>query len=261
MNCNNIRKPIGLKATCVEIENTCNNAHMYRRCGLRPEHLIIPLDSGSGRTTLVEYMTDKYREAGVLNFASGLDDYIEISFDGSLQQLKQSFAKIDSAAIYANEYSNIVAMDISNIALHLGEVQMSEFLSGCSKVCDHATVIFFVHSHPSKNEEKLMEKISETVSNVKRMAVEPYTGEDILALIIKGITEHGIVIMNETDFCTALSDVISEGGITTVKGANATADTIARYADFSGFLPVVNVGSLKKMLTSWRQDLGRNEAK
>ena len=66
-----ITKPIGLAIPCKEIESTCNNAHMYKRCGLRPKHYIIPLDPGSGRTTLVEYMTDKYKEAGVLSFTSG----------------------------------------------------------------------------------------------------------------------------------------------------------------------------------------------
>ena len=78
-------------------------AFVDKQCGLRPNHYIIPLDPGSGRTTLVEYMTDKYKEAGVLSFNSGLDDYIEVAFDGSLQQLKQAFAAIDSAAVYTNE--------------------------------------------------------------------------------------------------------------------------------------------------------------
>lgn len=94
-----ITKPIGLSTPCKEIESTCSNAHMYKRCGLRSNHYIIPLDSGSGRTTLIEYMTDMYKEAGVLSFSSGLDDYIEIAFDGTLQQLKQAFADIDSAAV------------------------------------------------------------------------------------------------------------------------------------------------------------------
>ena len=99
-----ITKPIGLATPCKEIEHTCSKAQMYKQCGLRPNHYIIPLDPGSGRTTLVEYMTDKYKEAGVLSFNSGLDDYIEVAFDGSLQQLKQAFAAIDSAAVYTNEY-------------------------------------------------------------------------------------------------------------------------------------------------------------
>ena len=161
-----ITKPIGLATPCKEIESTCNNAHMYKRCGLRPKHYIIPLDPGSGRTTLVEYMTDKYKEAGALSFTSGLDDYIEIAFDGSLQQLKQAFAAIDSAAVYTNEYCNIIGMDISGVSAHLGETQLSEFMKNCKRVCEHACVIFFVHTTPNRNEEKLLEKLCETVDNI-----------------------------------------------------------------------------------------------
>ena len=89
MNHYDITKPVGLNTPCMEIEDTCSKAHMFKRCGLRPKHYIVPLDSGSGRTTLVEYMTDRYKKAGVMDFGSGLDDYIEVSFDGTLPQLTQ----------------------------------------------------------------------------------------------------------------------------------------------------------------------------
>ena len=215
-----ITKPIGLATPCKEIESTCSNAHMYKRCGLRPKHYIIPLDSGSGRTTLVEYMTDKYKEAGVLSFTSGLDDYIEIAFDGSLQQLKQAFAAIDSAAVYTNEYCNIIGMDISGISAHLGETQLSEFMKNCKRVC-----------------------------------------EDISALIIKTVEEHGIEIKHENVFRAVLADMVSEFCIASVKDAITTADALVHFADFSGFIPTVDEGSLKSMITSWHNDAERSEVK
>lgn len=123
-----ITKPIGLEDVCGEIEKICSEAHVYKQCGLRPPHLAIQLDSGSGRTTILEYMTDCFSETGVLDFNRSLDDYIELTFDGTLQQLKQSFNTIDSAAVYTNGFCNIVGMDISAISQHLGEVQCTEFL-------------------------------------------------------------------------------------------------------------------------------------
>lgn len=256
-----ITKPIGLTTPCKEIESTCSKAHMYKRCGLRPKHYIIPLDSGSGRTTLVEYMTDMYKQAGVLSFSCGLDDYIEIAFDGTLQQLKQAFAAIDSAAVYTNEYCNIIGMDISGISAHLGETQLSEFLKNCKRVCEHACVIFFVNSVPNRNEEKLMEKLCEAVDNVKRLEVEPYTKDDMCALIIKTIAQRGIEIKHEPVFRTALSDVISELEITNVKDAISTADTLVNFADFSGFIPSVDENSLKSMITGWHNGAERSEVK
>ncbi len=256
-----ITKPIGLATPCEEIDRTCSKAQMYKWCGLRPKHYIIPLDPGSGRTTLVEYMTDKYKEAGVLSFTSGLDDNIEIAFDGTLQQLKQAFAAIDSAAVYTNEYCNIIGMDISGISAHLGETQLTEFLKNCKRVCEHACVIFFVHTIPSKNEEKLLEKLCETIDNIKRIVVEPYTKDDICALILKTIAERGIMVKNSTVFRAALSDIVSEFGIASVKDAISTADALIDYADFSGFHPMVDENSLKSMIIGWQNDKERSEVK
>lgn len=249
-----IIKPTGLTTPCKEIENTCSKAHMYKRCGFRPKHYIIPLDSGSGRTTLVEYMTAMYKAAGVLAFISGPDDFIEISFDGTLQQLKQAFAVIDSAAVYTNDYCNIIAMDISAIASHLGELQLSEFLSGCKRVCEYACVVFFVNSIPSRNEEKLLEKLCETVDNIKRLEVEPYTRDDMCALIIKTIAQHGVEIKHETVFHAVLTDMVSEFGITSVKNAIFIAGTLVRFADFSGFTPTLNENHLKSMISQWHSN-------
>lgn len=256
-----ITKPIGLATPCKEIEHTCSKAQMYKQCGLRPNHYIIPLDPGSGRTTLVEYMTDKYKEAGVLSFNSGLDDYIEVAFDGSLQQLKQAFAAIDSAAVYTNEYCNIIGMDISGISALLGETQLSEFMKNCKRVCEHACVIFFVHTTPNKSEEKLAEKLCETVDNVKRLEVEPYTTEDICALFIKTVEEHGIEIKHENVFRAVLADMVAEFCIASVKDAITTADALVHFADFSGFTPNVDESSLKSMITSWHNDAERSEVK
>lgn len=256
-----ITKPIGLATPCQEIENTCNKVHMYKRCGLRPKHYIIPLDSGFGRTTLVEYMTEKYKEAGVLNFNSGLDDYIEITFDGTLQQLKQAFAAIDSAAVYTNEYCNIISMDISGISAHLGETQLTEFMKNCKRVCEHACVIFFVHTTPTRNEKTLVGKLCETIDNIKYLEVEPYTKEDICALVIKTVEEHGIEIKHENVFCAALADVVLEFCITSVKDAITTAGMLVHFADFSGFTPTVDEENLKSMVSSWHNDTKRSEAK
>lgn len=256
-----ITKPIGLTTPCKEIESTCNKAHIYKRCGLRPKHYIIPLNSGSGRTTLIEYMTNKYKEAGVLDFTSGLDDYIEITLDGTLQQLKQAFTAIDSAAVYTNEYCNILSMDISSIASHLSETQFTELLKNCKRVCDHACVIFFVHSTPNRNEEKLLEKLCETIDNIKRLEVEPYTKDDMCALIIKTVAEHGIEIKHEEMFRTVMADMVSEFCISSVKDAITTADALVHFADFSGFIPIVDENSLKSMITSWHNDTERSEVK
>lgn len=239
--------PIGLATPCREIENTCRKAYLYKRCGLRPKHYIIPLDSGCGRTTLVRYMVYKYKEAGVLDFTCSPDDYIEISFDGTMPQLKQAFSVIDSSAVYANEYSNIIGMDISGISFHLGEKQFTEFLKNCKRVCEHAVVIFFVHTTPSRNEERLITKLCEAVDNIRLLEVESYTKEDICTLIIKTVAEHGIRIKHENTFREALENMVSGLNFVSAKDAVAAAWKLIDAADFSGSAPTVDKGSLRFM--------------
>ena len=256
-----ITKPIGLSTPCAEIEKACRSAHVYRRCGLKPHHFIIPLNAGNGRTTFIEYMVDMYKEAGVLDFISGLDDYIEITLDGSLQQLKQAFAEIDSAAVYTNEYCNIIGLDISGIASHMGETQFTEFLRNVKKICDHACVVFFVNAFPTRNEERLLEKLCEFVENIKRLSVEPYTKEDICDLIEKFLEDHGTRIREEERFRKELLGMVTSLDFSSVKEAASAVEELIFYADFSGFVPVVDARSIALLTKSRKEGKVRRDVK
>lgn len=255
-----ITKPIGLTEPCEAIERICNSAHVYKRCGVRPKHFIIQLDSGSGRTTFLEYMTEMYKRSKVLDFSSGLDDYLEISFDGTLAQLKQAFYDIESAAVYSNNYCNIIGMDISEVALHLGETQFEEFMKRCKEVCNYACVVFFVHSVLTKNEEKLLEKLLERVDNVERLSTTPYTNEEICSLILKTIKDHGVEIKNHS-FTNYLSEIVSKHQISSVKAAIAISEKIVCLANFSGFIPFVDEKTIKLLITELSNDFERSDVK
>lgn len=256
-----IRRPIGLDALCSEIEKVCRESYMYKRGGRRLDHLIVPLDSGSGRTTIIEYMVDKYKECGVLSFNSGIDDYVEVTFDGTLNQLNDAFRLIDDASTFDNEFSDLVAMDISNIAKHLNEIQLSEFLKKTKSVCDHSCVIFFVHANPSKNEEILLNKLCEAVDKIRRIDVEDYSQDNIKDLIIKDIEERGIEIMHSDVFQTVLTDIIEELSISSVKQALTIADTLVQFADFSSFTPVIDETALNNYISTWADGMERRDVK
>ncbi len=261
MKQNPITRPIGLEAACAEIERVCSQASLYKRCGLRPPHLILPLDSGSGRTTFLEYMADSFRKAGVLPFRSGFEDYLEISLDGTLPQLRQAFASIDAAAVYTNRYSNMVALDISPLAQHLSESQLPEFLKNAKRICEDACVVFFVRSEPSRNEERLLEKLCEAVDHIQRLAVEPYRQEELCRILEKVLEDRGLEIRQREAFRRALAAWASEFAISCVKEAVAAAESLIPFADFSGFVPVVDAGSLEAMLRSRQRGAQRREGK
>ena len=127
-------KPFGLETVHAEINHICKNAQMYKKCGIKPNNMVINLDNGDGRSTLVEYIMGCFKENGILDFRSGVDDFIEFELDGSLQQMRTVFSQIDAAAVYDNEYKDIIALGVSEIANHPNEVQYTEFISNCKKI-------------------------------------------------------------------------------------------------------------------------------
>lgn len=259
-----ITRPIGLNSPCTEIESVCGNAHLYSRCGKKPMHLIVPLDSGAGRTTLVEYLTDMYKAYGILGFTSGLDDYIEVTVDGSsTSKIVQSYAAFKEAAIYDNSYREVAAVAISDVAKNLNGPQLPEFLKEAKALCDTACVVFFVNSEMSANEEKLVEKLIQHIgkSKIKRIDVEPYTVDDLCALAEKAVTERGIEINHYKVFHAALLDVVSTFHIRTVKDAVNLADDLLHYADFSKFIPTVDDKAVSALAAAWQAEKERSESK
>ena len=92
---------------------------------------------------------------------------------------------------------------------------------------------------------------------IKEMTAYERTGNEHY----RELAQHGIEIKHETVFQAVLTDMVSEFGITSVKDAISTAETLVHFADFSGFIPSVDENSLKSMITSWHNDAERSEVK
>lgn len=256
-----ITKPIGLTNLCEEVENICENACVYK-CGLRPKHLIVPLSSGSGRTTFVEYMTDMYKEHGIFDFSGSLDDYIEVTIDGtSSRSIAQAFASF--RAVYRNDYSNVAAINVEDMAKYLSAPQFADFMKHVKELCRNAYVVFFVSSNPTPNEEKLITKLVEGIGEKKihRAVIEKYTAEDICCLTEKIVGEHGVSIEHYQMFHATLMDLIQNYAILEVKDAVETAEELIHFADFSGFTPTVSDKSLTLLAGCWNKKSERSEIK
>ena len=259
-----ITKPIGLREPCAEVEKICQNARVYQFGG-QLKHIILPMDPGTGRSTFVEYLTNMFRAHGVLEFACSRNPYIEIAVDASTpKQVQETFSKINAAADYANKYADVVGLDISDMANYQNQAQMKEYLQNVQTLCKHAFVVFFVHANPSKNETDLINKTIEAVGGqdkVKHLCVSAYTKEDICALIVKFVADHGVEVEQTPKFNKALLNIVSEFCHTGVKDAINTAQELVHFADFSDVIPVVNAGSLNSMEDCWHNSSERSEAK
>lgn len=253
-----IQKPIGFYELCSVIEEVCKKAQIYKR--IKPPHLIIELDSGCGRTTCVQYIADMYREHGVLTFTSGLDDFLEITVDGSSpQKIRDGFAAFSSAAVYENDYSGIAALDITDMANYLNSTQLNEFLNRIIHLCGTAVCVFFVSSRPSPKEEQLIGKLLARIDRVKRISYEALCVEDACRLLEKVMGEYGVVF-EDHQFCfSTLSHVVEERNIDNVKNVKAFANELLHYADYSRHTPTIDEKSLSRLVETKYQNRERVE--
>lgn len=241
MKYGNVSRPIGLNAACGEIEAVCRSAHLYRH-GMKPRHLIVPLDAGCGRTTLVEYMAEMYKGNGVLPFASSREDYVEVTLDAETpQKLRQGLNRFRLAADYSNTFENIGAMDISDVARHMGEAQLGEFLDGCKEICQDACMVFFLHSQPTPNEERLVQKLCDRVGSrfFQRIPPEAYTSRELAQLMEKALGEFGIRTEDSESFRDVLTEMAENLSIATVQDALSAAEQLVSLADYSVCPPVI----------------------
>lgn len=240
MNYNNIAKPIGLSAICSLIEKNCSNSSIYKRCGIKPHHYIINLDAGEGRTTLLEYTTDMYKLFSILDFKSGLDDYLEVVFDGSFNQFKEGKSKIESAAVFSDAYRGIIGIDATALIMHKNETQWTSFLSFIKKISKEANIIFFISSQPTKHNELFVNEILKIVGNIERVNLAPYSKKEYVEIALRFIENKGIKIECTNELGNILLEEMNTDNINTVRGAINIAEKFVFFADFSGFTPVIN---------------------
>ena len=245
MSQHDILKPIGLNKANDLVDSICRDAKAYRH-GAKLKHLIIPLDPGSGRTTYIEYLTGMFKEHGVLEFICSTDDYIEVTIDASSpRRIAETFSMVKETADYDNDYCNVVAMDISDVASYIGQTQYKDFLEYIKNLSKTAFLVLFVNSEPSRNEDTVIKGIIETAGEdlFVRLPYEPYTNEEICLVIQRIIMENGIDITDKKKFNNSLSDLLSEFNITHVKDAVKIADALLHLADYSED-PVIDYESL-----------------
>lgn len=219
---------VGLPSLRKEVEDICTRAREHCKLGLRPQNLIVPLDPGNGRTSVLEYVSGMYRKYGVLDFSSGPDPFVEIELDGSLKQMKQAFCTVEDAAIYANHYSHVVGMDVSEMAAHIHESQFQEFLRRTKELCGEACVIFFVHEARGRNEERLIERLRETVDFVKKLPEEPYSSEELCEAVRLALEEEGARVGEDPTLCSRLLRRIREANLHSVREARLAVQKILR---------------------------------
>lgn len=192
----NTHIPIGLESLRTAVEEVCAAKHIYSTCRLLPPHMLLNLSQGEGQRTVIRYIARQYRANQIMHFG-GLDDYLMFTCDGSLAQLDRMKCQIKSSAVYTNHFEGVVGIDVSALAQHVNEqqvTQLSDLLQSAGKT---AVLVIFSSSVPSSKEQQLMQKIKAVLHRVNEINVGPYTRLELLAILENRIHECNATFSNE----------------------------------------------------------------
>lgn len=227
----NIREPIGLAEAVNNIKKNCLSGASYKKFKIKPPHVIFRLNDGQGRSRLIEYMTDIYEVAQVLDFSSGLDSCLEFKLSGTYDDFRRFIKAVKDAAVFRNEYTGIIALDITALYNHRQESQWTDFWSTVKEISKYAYLVFFVSKEDTKCNNSLIGEIKKNIFNVEEVVISDYTAVNYADLIKQFITDIDDSIRFTDEANETLVSVCSS--ITDIKGAQLIADSVVRNFDLS----------------------------
>lgn len=230
---------IGNNKIHLEINRICNRANMYNNGYVKLPNYLICLNKGCGRTSVVRNISEKLTENKVINFTNGIDDFIEIELDGSLEQYENSLIDAMSAARYGNAYRGIVAIDAMKLVQHQLEPQFFNFIPDIKKLFDEAMLIFFAPQNPSNSEIRFIDELTKQF-NLKHLYCDYSTTEEYASMIMSMIHDKDIIFNDKKAVHETLCNILNETGIKSIHEAEAMAEELAFCADFNKRPPVIS---------------------
>lgn len=122
---------------------------------VRPPNLLIPLDSGNGRSSLVSALTEGYEKSRAIEFSSR-DHFMEFKLSGTVGNINDTYAEIRENAEYANHFRGIVAFEVDTLLTKLTDTIGDKFFEMILNVKRHAVVILFIPADCSKKSVDLI---------------------------------------------------------------------------------------------------------
>ncbi|MBQ7916388.1 MAG: hypothetical protein IJ315_06330 [Firmicutes bacterium] len=236
---------IGMGGLREAIENICANKGMYAHSSVKVPDFIVKLNPGNGQSTVLHFVTECFKENKIRNFRS-LDDCLEMKLDGTLGQLRMVMASIRDHAVYTNYYEGVVGMDISALEDRINESQIGVFLDEVKELSKNTTFVFFVPEKVSKNMQMLIDKLNDALDeHVVTFEAHEYSEDELAMIVENAVYEFGIALEDADEFHSVMLDVIAQRQIKNAKEAAGLAEKAIRFADYSGFDPVLSAEMVK----------------
>jgi hypothetical protein len=130
------------------VEGVCEKQGIHGTA-IRPPHMLVPLDSGNGRSHMGRIIASRYYDTKACSFSSR-DIFLDFTVSGTVQSINETSIEIQTSAEYSNHFSGVIALDIDAVLPHLSDASGARFFELVSKIKEHATLILFVPADCSR---------------------------------------------------------------------------------------------------------------
>ena len=230
---------------CAKVEEICANPLPYNKiAGVKASHFAVNLDPRNGRTTLLEYISDMYKQSDIIAFTGGVDDYLEITLDGSLQQLKAAIREVKDAAFYTNgKYTGVVGIDPVAIASHQNETQYGELMSFIDELNESSVVVLFSPTKMTPTEEKFIAKVKSKLEGVVDFGQITYSDKNYVDICACYIDMSGVYL--DTKAKKLLFNVAKSLHIGSVPEAITMGKKLLLHTEYTGNIPSISTKEIK----------------
>ena len=173
----------------------------------RPPHLLIPMNSGDGRTSLINTLTEYYETFDAIQFSSR-DHYLELTLTGTVENVKHTHIEIQENIEYSNHYQGVIAFNIDSILQKLNDIVAEKFFEMVEKVKGHATLVIFV---PADCQEKHLDLIASKVG-ASLIQIPPivYNTNDYTQVFIDHLSSPTMLLPRNSGKKQAVADYITQ---------------------------------------------------
>lgn len=215
--------PVGMSVLSLALKEICRDGKNRRNRGLPIPPLLLPLDSGNGRTTVLHYIGDIFEDSGRLEFKN-LDRVFELelslnessSFEDAIDEV---FYRIDSMCVYSNPidgFDGVVAIDISNLEEYTYESAIKSFAKNIELRRKNTAFVFFVSSEISADTKNMITKLQKYMPSVRLINLQDYSVSNLTRIAERISFKYGVTLESD-ETRVALKKFISDCDIDSVQ--------------------------------------------
>lgn len=192
--------PVGMKPLTTILNDICRDGKNRKKRGLPVPPLLLPLNEGNGRTTVLNYIADVFEESGRLTFTN-LDRVCELSLSDSSvpfeDVVEEIFYSIDSACVYTNPigdgFDGVIGIDISKLEEHINEPIFYKFCKNIHLRGNNTLFVFFINSDITDNTTTIITELQKRIPSVRWINTSDYTLNNLVSIAERIAESHGVL--------------------------------------------------------------------